>query len=133
VKLCVQIRRFFCDNPTCLCRIFTERVPEISPPHVHKTGRMTNTLQHIGLICGGEAVARLADRLGIVRWAVSYFSRSDKTNPAQNFVGAVTACGLVVCQIIICRLGATAGLTSSAGTRVDEPPVALTNQRMTEL
>jgi transposase len=66
VRLLCRIRRFFCDNSTCPRRIFAERMPDITQAYAHKTCRLTTALQQIGLVCGGEAGARLACRLGML-------------------------------------------------------------------
>jgi transposase len=65
VEVCWQSRRFFCTNPCCAQRIFTERLPAVAAPHARKTNRLTIVMRAIALACGGEEGARLADRLGI--------------------------------------------------------------------
>jgi transposase len=59
-------RKFFCDNPLCAQRIFTERLPEVAESYSRKTCRMAKVLFALGLACGGESGARLAGRLGMV-------------------------------------------------------------------
>ena len=58
-------RKFFCDNPQCERRIFTEQLPEVAEAHARRTSRLVLTLRMIGLACGGEPGARLANRLGM--------------------------------------------------------------------
>lgn len=65
VRVCWQSRKFFCDNPLCQQRVFTERLLEVAEPHGRKTCRMTAVLAAVGLACGGEGGARLADRLAM--------------------------------------------------------------------
>ena len=64
LSLVLQVAKFFCDNPQCPRRIFTERLPEITVPWSRRTVRLTQCLEAIGLALGGAAGARLAARLG---------------------------------------------------------------------
>jgi transposase len=59
------VRTFVCRNPTCKCRIFTERLPELVAVYARKTQRLVAVLQAIGMALGGQAGARLAQRLGL--------------------------------------------------------------------
>ena len=61
--LSVQARRFRCAAPSCPCRIFTERLPEVTAPRARRTSRLADIQHHIGLALGGEAGSRLAHRL----------------------------------------------------------------------
>ena len=65
LTLIVQVCKFFCSNPACRRRIFTERLPEVAAPWARKTVRFIQHLQSIGLALGGIAGARLCDRLSI--------------------------------------------------------------------
>ena len=58
-------RKFFCDNPTCPQRIFTERLPLAAAPYARKTPRATTLLRNLGFACGGQSGARLARQLGL--------------------------------------------------------------------
>jgi transposase len=60
-----QSRRFFCTNPCCSQRIFTERLPDLAASHARKTKRLNVVLGAIALACGGEEGARLAKRIGV--------------------------------------------------------------------
>ncbi len=60
VRLPRQVRRFFCDAPTCPRRIFVERVHSIAAVHARKTGRMGEALTRIGLALGGQTRLALA-------------------------------------------------------------------------
>ena len=64
LTLIVQVCKFFCSNPDCRRRIFTERLPEVAVPWARKTVRFVQRLQSISLALGGEAGARLGGRLG---------------------------------------------------------------------
>lgn len=65
VRLVLQVRKFFCDTPTCRRRIFTERVPIFVQPWARMTTRFSQMLLAIGLSTCGELGVRLAARLGI--------------------------------------------------------------------
>jgi transposase len=65
LQLCWRIRRFFCGNPNCPQRIFTERQPEIAQAYARRTTRLTKAFAAIGFNCGGEGGARLANCLAM--------------------------------------------------------------------
>src|SRR5512133_183648 len=60
VRLGVQIRKFFCDTPTCPRRIFRERLPGIAQVAARRTERQRTALLDVAVALGGEAGARLA-------------------------------------------------------------------------
>jgi transposase len=62
----LHTRKFFCDAPSCCRRIFTERLPDTAAPYARRTLRLNEALRLIGLVVGGAAGARLAERLGMV-------------------------------------------------------------------
>jgi transposase len=63
LHLCV--RKFFCRNPGCPRKIFTERLPAFVEPWARTTIRLFEPVQAIGLATSGELGTRLADRIGI--------------------------------------------------------------------
>ena len=63
VRLVLQVRRFFCDNPTCEHRTFAERFPALVPVRAQRTARLTHTLQRLALTLGGEVGARIVTLL----------------------------------------------------------------------
>ena len=65
VLLCLNIRRFFCDNPDCKYRTFTERIPTVVAPYARRTKRLAEVQRSIGLTTGGEAGARITEKLKI--------------------------------------------------------------------
>jgi len=65
VRLQLTVRKFICRNLRCPRRIFTERVPELVASYARKTGRLITVLQAIGVALGGQAGARLTQRLGL--------------------------------------------------------------------
>lgn len=65
VRIHVRVRRFFCDQPACLQRIFTERLPTIMHPYARRTTRLARIQQQVGLLLGGAAGTVLCTALGI--------------------------------------------------------------------
>jgi transposase len=62
----VRVRRFFCDQPSCTRRIFTERLPGVVAPYARRTVRLEEWLRALGFALGGEAGARLVRALGLL-------------------------------------------------------------------
>lgn len=65
VQIHLNVRRFFCDNPTCRRTTFAEPVLELAPRYARRTARLLDEQRHIGLELGGEPGARLACRQGM--------------------------------------------------------------------
>jgi len=65
VELIVYVRRFFCQESTCVRKIFAERFPSLTLPRVKFTRRLQETLRQMGFALGGEAGARLGRLLSI--------------------------------------------------------------------
>lgn len=65
--VCLQltVHKFFCHNPQCPRKIFTERIPQFVKPWAQTTVRFTQALQAIGFATSGSLGTRLATRLGI--------------------------------------------------------------------
>jgi len=61
----VRIRKFFCDNPTCPRRIFSERLAGIAAVSARRTERQRAALLDLAVALGGEAGARLAAKHGM--------------------------------------------------------------------
>src|SRR5919199_1008068 len=40
VRLHLRVRKFFCRQPTCARRIFTERLPHVAAPYARRTARL---------------------------------------------------------------------------------------------
>jgi transposase len=55
VRLQLQVRRFFCDQPTCPRAIFTERLPGVVAPSARRTVRLTQLVELVGFLLGGSA------------------------------------------------------------------------------
>ena len=65
VHFMLHVQKFFCRTPACGQRIFSERLPGVVQPLAPKTVRLHDILQVIAFALGGEAGARLTDRLGM--------------------------------------------------------------------
>lgn len=65
VRIHLQVRRFFCAQPACPRRIFTERLPTLVQPYARRTTRLARLQQQIGLLVGGAAGAVLCRILGM--------------------------------------------------------------------
>lgn len=65
VHLIVRVRRFFCQESTCLRKIFAERFSSLTLPRVKFTLRLQEALRQMGFALGGEAGARLGKELSI--------------------------------------------------------------------
>jgi transposase len=63
LTLFVHVSKFFCVNPECHRRIFTERFADVAAPWSRKTARLVHRMQKIGLSWGGAAGARLGAQL----------------------------------------------------------------------
>jgi transposase len=65
VRLSLKVRRFRCPEPSCPRSIFVERLPSVVEPYARRTARLREILLLVGFALGGEAGARLTERLGM--------------------------------------------------------------------
>ncbi|HEU5102597.1 MAG TPA: ISL3 family transposase [Roseiflexaceae bacterium] len=65
VQLQLHVRRFFCPNPACVRKIFTERLPAVVLAYARRTNRLRDQLLETGFALGGEAGARQCAAWGI--------------------------------------------------------------------
>ena len=65
VVLHIYVRRFFCDNPDCPRRTFTERLPGIIKSYARRTNRLIASQREVGFIAGGEAGAKIIHNLAL--------------------------------------------------------------------
>ena len=54
------MRKWFCQNPHCGRRIFTERLPPVAAPWARRTLRLAQRLGALGMAFGGRAGVRLS-------------------------------------------------------------------------
>ena len=92
VRLSLGVRKFFCYNPDCSRKIFTERLPIFVEPWAQMTFRLVQAIQAIGLSTSGSLGARLAARLGIsTSWMTILRRIMDLQTPVA---GPVTVLGI---------------------------------------
>lgn len=65
VCLRLIVRKFFCKNPLCARKIFTERLPAFVEPWAQTTLRLKEARAALGFATSGRLGARLGARLGI--------------------------------------------------------------------
>src|SRR5260370_32897599 len=65
VQLVLCVRKFFCRNPLCEQKIFTERIPDLVRPWAKMTIRYCQQLTSIGLATCGKGGTKLSARLGM--------------------------------------------------------------------
>lgn len=65
VLLRLRVRKWYCDQPGCSRRIFTERLPLVTSPHGRFTFALRHLLSHLGREHGGAPGARSAALLGL--------------------------------------------------------------------
>src|SRR5436190_21444759 len=63
VHLVMQVRRFFCEENTCVRKMFAERFPSLTLPRAKFTLRLQEALREMGLELGGKAGACLGKKL----------------------------------------------------------------------
>src|SRR6516165_2476674 len=59
VRLQLRVRKWFCLNPACVRRIFTERLPTVAAPWARRTLRLAQRLVALDVALGGTAGVRL--------------------------------------------------------------------------
>ncbi len=77
----LHVRKFFCRTAPCDKHIFTERLPEVVVPYARKTQRLHAVLHLLALALGGEAGARLCDRLGMSTSPAHLIALIRRTSP----------------------------------------------------
>jgi transposase len=95
VHLKVQVRRFFCQKPSCNRKIFAERFPSLTLPRVKFTLRLQEALREIGFELGGEAphaspnIVRAISTEGkwIVGSSASYAERAARLSSSAEKTG----------------------------------------------
>ena len=65
VRLVVQVRRFFCKQPSCPRKTFAEAIPTVAARYARRTTRLKEVLEQLGLFLGGEPASRLTAILGM--------------------------------------------------------------------
>jgi transposase len=65
VRLQLRVRKWFCRNSHCRCRIFTERLPTVAAPWARRTLRLAQRFAALGVALGGKAGVRLGHQWGL--------------------------------------------------------------------
>jgi len=65
IRLLLTVRKFFCRNPDCSRKVFTERLPDFIEVSSRLTKRLRTSVQEIGFVTCGKGGERLSDKLGI--------------------------------------------------------------------
>ncbi len=81
VNLRLSVRRFFCTNDLCRRKIFAERLSKVVADFARRTVRLDEAFTALAFALGGEAGARLAEKLGLIISADSLLRRIRQTNP----------------------------------------------------
>src|SRR5260370_37182849 len=63
VHLVLHVRRFFCQESTCVRKIFAERFPALTLPRVKFTLRLQEALREMGFELGGGAGGSFGKRM----------------------------------------------------------------------
>ena len=87
VELRLDVRRFRCRAMDCARVTFAESLPLVSPRYGRQTSRLSETIRLIGYVLGGEAGARLSERLGM-RTSPDTVLRGLKSGPSVHVQGA---------------------------------------------
>lgn len=87
IQLSLSVRKFFCRNPLCTRKVFTERLPTFAQPWARMTIRLCQALQSIGLGTCGKGGSRLAARLAMQSTRQTILRRiMDLPSPPKSFV-----------------------------------------------
>ena len=65
IRLLLTVRKFFCRNPDCSRKVFTERLPDFIEVSSRLTMRLRTSVQEIGFATCGKGGERLSDKLGM--------------------------------------------------------------------
>src|SRR5437660_10577556 len=65
IRLVFSVRKFFCRNPDCSRKVFTERLADFIETSSRLTKRLRTAVQDIGFATCGKGGERLGDKLGI--------------------------------------------------------------------
>src|SRR6266516_3256824 len=65
IRLVFTVRQFFCRNPNCCRKVFTQRLPDFIEPSSRLTRRLRTAIQEIGFATGGKGGEHLGDKLAM--------------------------------------------------------------------
>ena len=87
VKLRLEVRRFRCRSHDCPRITFVEALPSVAAKYGRQTGRLSEAIRLIGYVLGGEAGARLSNRLSMATSPDTVLRRL-KVGPSVEVRGA---------------------------------------------
>ena len=65
IRLVLEVRKFFCRNPGCSRKVFTERLPDFIEASSRLTKRLRTAVQDIGFATCGKGGEQLGGKLGM--------------------------------------------------------------------
>jgi hypothetical protein len=65
IRLVFTVRKFFCRNPTCSRKVFTERLPDFIEASSRLTKRLRSAVQDVGFATCGKGGECLSEKLGM--------------------------------------------------------------------
>jgi transposase len=65
IRLVLTVHKFFCRNPDCSRKVFTERLPDFLEVSSRLTKRLRTAVQEVGFATCGKGGERLGDKLGM--------------------------------------------------------------------
>jgi transposase len=65
IRLFLSVRKFFCQQPDCQQKVFTERLPDFIAVSSRLTSRLRTAVQDIGSATCGKGGERLSTKLGM--------------------------------------------------------------------
>ena len=65
LRILLIVRKYYCDNGSCIRRIFCERIPKLAPVYARCTSRLMDSHLNIALASGGETGSKLSKLLGM--------------------------------------------------------------------
>jgi transposase len=65
IRLVFTVRKFFCRNPDCSRKVFTERLADFIETSSRLTKRLRTAIQDIGFATGGKGGEQLGDKLAM--------------------------------------------------------------------
>jgi transposase len=91
LRFCLGVRRFYCRVRDCARQVFCERLEGFARPYARQTERLNACLQLIAYALGGNAGARLAERLSLPTSATLLLRRlrgfATPSSPSPRVVG----------------------------------------------
>lgn len=65
IRVVLTVRKFFCRNPDCCRKVFSERLPDFIEPSSRLTKRLRTAVQDIGFATCGKGGEQLSSKLGM--------------------------------------------------------------------